>query len=67
MGRRLSMRKYLTDADRWNWYAAGDETIAPRAVVAPAEPNSTNRVFWEMGLVFVVPLLVAVVSYALPF
>ena len=61
------MRKYLADTERWDWYAAGDQTIAPRAVAAPAEPNSADRVFWEMGLVFVIPLLIAVLSYALPF
>ena len=60
------MRTSWTDAERWSWYAAGDESIAPRAAAVPAEPNSTTRVFWEMGLVFAVPLVIAVLAYALP-
>lgn len=60
------MRTFLTDSARWNWYGAGDETIAPRAAAVPSELNATDRVFWEMGLVFAIPLLIAVMAYALP-
>jgi len=56
----------LLKAETWNWYAAGDETIAPRPVVKTVAANATDRVFWEMGLVFAVPLVLAVLAYALP-
>jgi hypothetical protein len=61
------MRASWTDVERWNWYAAGDETVAPRAVVVSVGANATGRVFFEMGLVFAVPLALAVFAcLALP-
>jgi len=60
------MRTFFTDAERWNWYGAGDETLAPRAAAQPLPANAPARVFWEMGLVFAVPLVIAVLAYALP-
>jgi len=56
----------LLKAETWNWYAAGDETVAPRVLPTATAANATDRVFWEMGLVFAVPLLLAVLAYALP-
>ena len=60
------MRTFFTDVERWNWYGAGDETVAPRLVPKAATVNATDRVFWEIGLVFAVPLVLAVLAYALP-
>jgi len=56
----------LLKAETWNWYAAGDETIAPRPVVKTVAANAPERVSLEIGLVFAIPLILAVLAYALP-
>ena len=53
----------LSDAERWEWYAAGDKTVAPRAVSRHVTANEPEVVLWEMGLVFAVPLVVAVACW----
>ena len=53
------MRTFFTNADRWNWYGAGDETVAVRAVAKPSPANAAERVSLEMSLVLLVPLVLA--------
>lgn len=60
------MRAFFANAERWNWYGAGDESLVPHAAAQPLPANAPTHVFWEMGLVFAVPLVLAVVAYALP-
>jgi hypothetical protein len=48
----------LSDPDRWQWFAAGDESVAPLARSTSTD-NSPQRLLWEVGLVFAVPLALA--------
>ena len=56
----------LLKAETWNWYAAGDETIARRPIAKTLAANEPERVSLEMGLVLAIPLVLAVLAYALP-
>ncbi len=49
---------YLSDPDRWSWFAAGDDTMAPLAR-STSRNNSPQHLIFEMGLVFAVPLMLA--------
>ncbi|HJW41038.1 MAG TPA: hypothetical protein VJ476_07395 [Rhizomicrobium sp.] len=52
----------LADAERWEWYAAGDKAVAPRAAPRPWTNNGPEQIMWEMGLAVAVPLLLATVA-----
>ena len=52
---------YLSDAERWDWFAAGDGIAAP-AAAADSDANSPSRLMFEIGLVLGVPLAAAVVA-----
>jgi len=60
------MRTFFTNADRWNWYGAGDGTVAVGAATKASPANAAERVSLEMSLVLLVPLVLAVLAYALP-
>lgn len=57
-----SLRVTSADAGRWEWYAAGDCTIAPQPRARTWRDNDSGRVFFEIGLSFAVPLALAVVA-----
>jgi hypothetical protein len=44
---------------RWEWFAAGDPLVAPRIVPSPVHNNSAQRLLFEAGLLFLVPLAIA--------
>ncbi|MEI9996702.1 MAG: hypothetical protein WDM91_19040 [Rhizomicrobium sp.] len=47
----------LSDSERWAWFAGEtDVALPPRAA---SSGNDAGRVFFEMGLVFAVPLALA--------
>jgi hypothetical protein len=46
---------------RWEWFASGDPQVAPRVVPSPAHNNSAQRLLFEAGLLFLVPLALATV------
>jgi hypothetical protein len=52
----------LADAERWEWYAAGDKAVAPRATPRPWTNNGPEQIVWEMGLAVAVPLLLATIA-----
>ena len=48
--------RLLSDPERWQWFAAGDETVTkPLARSAPND-NSAQRLLFEIGLTFAIPL-----------
>jgi hypothetical protein len=57
-----SLSVTLADAERWEWYAAGDKAVAPRAAPRPWTNNGPEQIMWEMGLAVVVPLLLAAIA-----
>ncbi len=50
------------ESERWQWYAAGDETLANPTAAHPTDANVPERVVWEMGLAIAIPLVLAVVA-----
>ena len=60
------MEKFLnaTDADRWEWYAAGDKAVAPRTRPRVWHDSDPDRVLFEIGLAFAVPLVLAALAGA---
>jgi hypothetical protein len=44
---------------RWEWFASGDPRVAPRVVPSPVHNNSAQRLLFEAGLLFAVPLALA--------
>lgn len=52
--------RFLSDPQRWSWFAAGDESAPTRMLLnAPSHENSTERVVWEIGWVIAIPLAIA--------
>jgi hypothetical protein len=54
----MHLVRYWSDPARWEWFAAGDTTIAPPARSAPND-NSSQRLIWEIGLLLAAPLAAA--------
>jgi len=52
----------FSDTDRWEWYGAGDKSVAPSATTRPTGDNAPERVLWEMGLVVAIPLILAAIA-----
>ncbi|MEJ0025912.1 MAG: hypothetical protein WDN01_07785 [Rhizomicrobium sp.] len=52
----------LADADRWEWYAAGDKAVAPRARPRAWANAGPDRVVFEIGLALAVPLFLAALA-----
>jgi hypothetical protein len=50
------------DSERWEWYAAGDRTVAPPIRSPLAHCNTPAHAAWEIGWVFAVPLTLAVIA-----
>lgn len=48
-----------TDPERWDWFAAGDPDVAPRATRSLPNDNSARQLLFETGLVLLVPLAFA--------
>ncbi len=59
----MGLVRYLSDSRRWEWFAAGDESVAPLARSAPHD-NTPGRLIFEIGLVFAVPLALAALASA---
>ena len=53
------MSNTWSDAERWEWYAAGDKAVAPPARAPHVDDNSAPRLAWEIGWVFAIPLAIA--------
>jgi hypothetical protein len=53
------MTSHWAEPGRWEWFAAGDPLVAPRIVPSPVHNNSAQRLLFEAGLLFVVPLAIA--------
>jgi hypothetical protein len=53
------MTSHWTEPGRWEWFASGDPRVAPRVVPSPAHRNSAQRLLFEAGLLFLVPLALA--------
>ena len=49
----------LSDAERWQWFAAGDETVAKPLPRSAPNDNSAQRLLFEIGLTFAIPLALA--------
>jgi hypothetical protein len=47
---------FLFDSERWDWFAAGDEEIAKPTPRSAPNDNSVERILFELGLVFAIPL-----------
>ena len=58
----MVLKRFLSDASRWDWYGSGDKTVAPPMRCSSPDGNSPDDVFWEIGLIVAVPLLVGVVA-----
>jgi hypothetical protein len=57
-----TLRVSLANADRWEWYAAGDEAVAPRVRPRAWANADPDRVVFEIGLACAVPLLLAAIA-----
>jgi len=55
----------VSSADRWEWYGAGDASIAPRARPQNWADADPDRVVFEIGLAVAAPLLLAVIAGAI--
>lgn len=53
------MTSHWAEPGRWEWFASGDPRVAPRVVPSPAHNNSAQRLMFEAGLLFLVPLALA--------
>jgi len=58
----MPLKSFAANADRWEWYAAGDRSIAPVVRPAAALANTPARAAWEIGWVVAVPLVLAIVA-----
>ncbi|MBS0471333.1 MAG: hypothetical protein JSR60_09695 [Proteobacteria bacterium] len=57
----------LFDAERWEWFAAGDPTLRRPARRAMSSDTAPEHVLWSMGLTLAAPLaLAAVIWLVLP-
>ncbi|MEI9992167.1 MAG: hypothetical protein WDM86_19275 [Rhizomicrobium sp.] len=52
----------VSSAERWEWYAAGDKAVAPRARPRAWANIDPDRVVFEIGLALAVPLLLAALA-----
>ncbi len=52
----------VSSADRWAWYGAGDTSVAPRARPRAWADAGPDRVTFEIGLAFAVPLALAAIA-----
>lgn len=50
----------LADAERWRWFAAGDQSLARPLPRSSGHDNSPTHVVWLIGLTMAVPLALAV-------
>ena len=50
---------HWADHERWDWFGAGDPDVAPKAARKPVDANSAVQVWFETGLIFLVPLALA--------
>ena len=51
-----------SDPDRWEWFAAGDESVASATHIrgrASNDDNSSEQLLWQAGLVIAIPLAIA--------
>ncbi len=53
---------YLSNAERWHWFAAGDGSATTPAIDVASDANAPGRLMFEIGLVLGVPLVAAVVA-----
>ncbi|HEY4940423.1 MAG TPA: hypothetical protein VII56_03270 [Rhizomicrobium sp.] len=51
--------RFLSDSNRWDWFAAGDETVAKPAPRSAQNDNSTQQLLFEIGLTLAIPLALA--------
>jgi hypothetical protein len=51
--------EFFADLDRWDWFAAGDKTVAKSATRSGSAGNSAQRILFEIGMTVGVPLGVA--------
>ena len=60
--RAMEKTLHVSSADRWEWYGAGDKTIAPCARPRAWPDTDPDRVTFEIGLSFAAPLLLAAIA-----
>jgi hypothetical protein len=60
------MTSHWAEPGRWEWFASGDPRVAPRVVPSPAHNNSAQRLLFEAGLLFLVPLALAALLQVFP-
>src|SRR5690349_11020633 len=59
VGQSMRLMKSFSDSDRWDWFAAGDKTVAKWGNLSRSGSNSEQRILFEIGLTMGIPLAVA--------
>ncbi len=55
----MGVPKLWVDLERWDWFAAGDKTVAKSGKLFRSGSNSEQRILFEIGLTVGIPLAVA--------
>jgi hypothetical protein len=55
----MGLQKSWVDHDRWDWFAAGDKTVAKTVAQSARGANSAKQILFEIGLTVAVPLALA--------
>lgn len=55
--------RFLSDPERWAWFAAGDEPVTrPLSRSVATDDNSPDRIVWEIGRIIAAALALAVLA-----